>query len=116
MPFGLLGKRRRVSLTHGVANIYISDRMITAGWTVQVSPKRLIGTATFLVAFGAIVATESAFWRFVGNLAIVVPVAASSIVVTVIMIRRRGVALYRPSAALPARLKRWVRDEPDPNR
>ena len=85
-------------------------------WTVQVFPKRLIGTGTFFVVFGALVANESAFWRFVGTMMILVPLAASSVVVTVKMLRRRGVALYRPSAALPARLRRWVRDEPDPDR
>ena len=91
-------------------------RSLTAGWTVQVSPKRLIVTGTFFVALVALVATESAFWRFVGTMMIVVPVAASSIVVTVKMIRRRGVALYRPSAALPAWLRRWVLDEPAQDR
>ena len=88
-------------------------RSLTAGWTVEFSPKRLIVTGTFFVVLVALVATESAFWRFVGTMMIVVPVAASSIVVTVKMIRRRGVALYKLNAALPARLRRWVRDEPD---
>ena len=91
-------------------------RSLTAGWTVQVSPKRLIVTGTFFVVLVALVATESAFWRFVGTMMIVAPVVASSLVVTVIMIRRREVALYRASAALPARLRRWVHDEPDQDR
>ena len=91
-------------------------RSLTAGWTVQVSPKRLIVTGTFFVVFGALVAAESAFWRYVATMTILVPLAASAIVVTVKMMRRRGVALYRPSAALSARLRRWVLDEPDQDR
>ena len=65
-------------------------RSLTAGWTVEFSPKRLIVTGTFFVVLVALVATESAIWRFVGTMMIVVPVAASFIVVTVKMIRRRG--------------------------
>jgi hypothetical protein len=110
---------REVLVAVSVAQSRAVGRMtqsLTAGWTVEIFPRRLIGTGVFFILFGALLAAESAFWRFVGNMTLWVPVAAMSLVVTVKMIRRREVALYRPADALPARLRRWVRDEADQDR
>jgi membrane protein implicated in regulation of membrane protease activity len=91
-------------------------KRLTGGWTVEISPRGLRAAFVFFVVFGVAIAANSPVLNAVGGGAILVALVAMSIWAVARMIRRRRITPYGQDSIMPARLKRWILDEPDEDR
>ena len=73
----------------------------------------IVVTAVFAGIFILLIESGSSAARLAGTGVLLTAILAMSVMAVTKMIRRRRLAPYAQDAVLPAKIRRWVFDEPD---